>query len=111
MQFDKMTPIQKAVISYISKGSDVMGCAQTGSGKTIAFLLPIVNKMAMQGPPNVKGKKIFKQKFRLQSRCFCSSYPDTCTYERISRADMERSKKVNHNDRNECCEGLWWSPS
>jgi superfamily II DNA/RNA helicase len=55
MLFDKMTPIQKAVITYILDSNDVMGCAQTGSGKTIAFLLPIVNKMILQGPPNVKG--------------------------------------------------------
>jgi superfamily II DNA/RNA helicase len=56
MHFEKMTPIQKAVINYITEEKDVMGCAQTGSGKTIAFLLPIVNKMMLKGPPNVKGK-------------------------------------------------------
>ena len=56
MQFLKMTPIQKSVISYILQGKDVMGCAQTGSGKTIAFLLPIVNKMITQGPPDVSSK-------------------------------------------------------
>ena len=52
LQFEKMTSIQKAVINYILQGKDVMGCAQTGSGKTCAFLLPIVNKMLMQGPPS-----------------------------------------------------------
>ena len=65
MHFAKMTPIQKAVIGFIMKGSDVMGCAQTGSGKTIAFLLPIINKMLKQGPPDVKGKeKPFKKDFK-----------------------------------------------
>lgn len=62
MQFEKMTPIQKSVISYIIEGNDVMGCAQTGSGKTIAFLLPIINKMIFQGPPNVKGKIYFNHR-------------------------------------------------
>ena len=53
MQFQQMTPIQRAVISFILQGNDVMGCAQTGSGKTIAFLLPIVNKMIAEGPPEI----------------------------------------------------------
>ena len=56
LKFSKMTPIQKAVISYILQGNDVMGCAQTGSGKTIAFLLPIVNKMLTEGPPDTSSK-------------------------------------------------------
>jgi ATP-dependent RNA helicase DDX3X len=52
MKFDLMTPIQKAVIPYMSRGYDVMGCSQTGSGKTIAFLLPVVNKMLKEGAPS-----------------------------------------------------------
>jgi ATP-dependent RNA helicase DDX3X len=54
MCFDFMTPIQKAVIPYLKGGSDVMGCSETGSGKTIAFLLPIVTKMLKEGPPEAK---------------------------------------------------------
>jgi len=57
MKFDKMTQIQKLVIEYLINGNDVMGCAQTGSGKTIAFLLPIVNKMIKKGPPEVSSYK------------------------------------------------------
>jgi len=53
MNFEKMTPIQKNVIPIISNGNDVMACSQTGSGKTIAFLSPIVNKMLKDGPPNI----------------------------------------------------------
>jgi ATP-dependent RNA helicase DDX3X len=53
MNFEKMTPIQKNVIPIITEGNDVMACSQTGSGKTIAFLSPIVNKMLNEGPPNI----------------------------------------------------------
>ncbi len=52
MKFGLMTPIQKAVVPYMNKGFDIMGCSQTGSGKTIAFLLPILTKMLKDGPPS-----------------------------------------------------------
>ncbi|KAH9299172.1 hypothetical protein KI387_030854, partial [Taxus chinensis] len=40
------TPVQKHCIPQILKGKDVMGLAQTGSGKTAAFALPILHKLA-----------------------------------------------------------------
>jgi len=46
-----MTEIQKNVIKLINDGKDVMGCSKTGSGKTIAFLLPIVNKLLQNAVP------------------------------------------------------------
>jgi superfamily II DNA/RNA helicase len=51
MGFSQMTPIQQSVIPYLVEGKDVMGCAQTGSGKTVSFLAPIINKMLQDGPP------------------------------------------------------------
>ena len=43
--FSKPTPIQKETIGLVLEGHDVMGLAQTGTGKTAAFLLPILQKL------------------------------------------------------------------
>lgn len=46
MGFDKATPIQDKAIPQIMQGHDLVGCAQTGTGKTAAYLLPILNKLS-----------------------------------------------------------------
>lgn len=46
MGFEKATPIQEKAIPVIMDGKDVLACAQTGTGKTAAFILPILNKLA-----------------------------------------------------------------
>ncbi len=43
MGFSKATPIQELAIPKIIEGKDLIGCAQTGTGKTAAFLLPVID--------------------------------------------------------------------
>jgi len=40
------TPIQQQAIPYVTAGRDVLGCAQTGTGKTASFALPMIDKLA-----------------------------------------------------------------
>ena len=52
------TPIQNQAIPHLLEGSDLLGCAQTGTGKTAAFALPILQRLAEErkhpGPRGVR---------------------------------------------------------
>ncbi|WP_222845681.1 DEAD/DEAH box helicase [Flavilitoribacter nigricans] len=45
MGFETATPVQEQAIPFILDKKDVLACAQTGTGKTAAFLLPILNRL------------------------------------------------------------------
>ncbi len=47
--FERATPIQAKTIPLILQGRDVIGCAQTGTGKTAAFVLPILHRLMTHG--------------------------------------------------------------
>ena len=70
MKFDLMTPIQKAIIPYILQSKDCLGCAETGSGKTIAFLTPIISLLLKNGPPQEDEKYLNPN----------SKYTNSCSY-------------------------------
>ncbi|MEG1622154.1 MAG: DEAD/DEAH box helicase [Alistipes sp.] len=49
MNFAEMTPVQEATIPVILAGRDLIGCAQTGTGKTAAYTLPLLNRLLLDG--------------------------------------------------------------
>ena len=52
MGYTSPTPIQRDAIPYVLEGRDVVGCAQTGTGKTAAFVLPLMQRItARPGGP------------------------------------------------------------
>jgi len=48
MGFEKATPVQEQAIPAVLQGKDMIACAQTGTGKTGAFLLPLIHNMIAQ---------------------------------------------------------------
>lgn len=51
MRFEECTPIQEQTIQPLLDGRDLIGVAQTGTGKTAAYLLPVLNKLCCGGYP------------------------------------------------------------
>jgi ATP-dependent RNA helicase RhlE len=52
--YTEPTPIQKQAIPVVLSGQDLIGCAETGTGKTAAFLLPIIQRLTEKPRPGVR---------------------------------------------------------
>ncbi|MGE5086764.1 MAG: DEAD/DEAH box helicase [Bacillota bacterium] len=66
--FDDCTPIQTQAMPYILDGKDVAGLAQTGTGKTAAFVLPLMERILRARP--VQGELSEEQKEIIEKRAF-----------------------------------------
>ena len=49
MNFQEATPVQEQTIPVILAKKDIIACAQTGTGKTAAYVLPIINELSKGG--------------------------------------------------------------
>ena len=52
--YTEPTPIQRQAIPVVLSGSDLIGCAETGTGKTAAFLLPLIQRMMGTARPGIR---------------------------------------------------------
>jgi ATP-dependent RNA helicase RhlE len=84
MGYKEPTPIQKKAIPVVLEGSDLVACAETGTGKTAAFLLPILHKL-MTGKRPVATKVLVlapTRELANQTDVFCRNFAPkgiTCT--------------------------------
>lgn len=56
LNYQTPTPIQQQALPPALEGRDILGCAQTGTGKTAAFALPILNMLATQKPRSIRNQ-------------------------------------------------------
>jgi len=74
--FDKTTPIQSAVIPIALAGHDVIGCADTGTGKTVAFVLPILHRILKARAANPADKGFTRVLILAPTRELCVQIED-----------------------------------
>src|SRR5687768_8839052 len=58
--YTQPTPIQQQAIPIVLKGTDLLGCAQTGTGKTAAFSVPILQMLDARRQGEQRGKRVTK---------------------------------------------------
>ena len=87
MGFEEPTPIQKAAIPTALTGKDLIGQAQTGTGKTAAFGIPILERI------NISEKGPRRKKSTIWPST-CRSMHCRSTADRISSASSKRSEST-----------------
>ena len=103
MRFDECTPIQEQAIPIILEGKDLIAVAQTGTGKTAAFLLPVLNKLSEGKHPEdaincvIRFLKLFSHGHRYHHHCFRPSvlflkYPESSPYFLLVRYFLQRQR-------------------
>ena len=103
--YSEPTPIQKAAMPFVLQGRDVLGLAQTGTGKTAAFLLPILDRL-IRGPRRcvralviAPTRELAEQTFKASVQLgFRTGIRSTAVYGGVSKrtqlAEIERGAEI-----------------
>ena len=101
MGFEKATPIQEQAIPEVLKGRDIIGCAQTGTGKTAAFILPTLHKILEKGYKNTSTLIIVPTRelalqidMQVQGLAYFTGATSICLYGGGKAGDLVRDKKA-----------------
>ena len=70
--YETPSPIQASAIPPVLEGRDLMGCAQTGTGKTAAFALPMLDRLTA---PSSSAAWVRPRRWRPSERAWTSSSP------------------------------------
>ena len=79
------TPIQEKAIPYILSGRDLLGCAQTGTGKTAAFAIPTLQLLSEDKAPNTADRKIRALIVTPTRELALQIYESFCTYGKYTK--------------------------
>lgn len=79
------TPIQEEAIPYILKGRDILGCAQTGTGKTAAFAIPTLQLLSEEKVPHHTDRHIRALIVTPTRELAIQIYESFCTYGRYTK--------------------------
>jgi superfamily II DNA/RNA helicase len=101
MGFETATPIQEQAIPEVLKGRDIIGCAQTGTGKTAAFILPTLNKILVKGYTKTSTLIIVPTRelalqidMQVQGLAYFTGATSICLYGGGKKGDLVRDKKA-----------------
>ena len=108
MGFEKLSPIQEQAIPYLLQGEDIIGQAQTGTGKTAAFGIPAIQHIN----PDVKKLQtiiyVLPENWQSRPRKNCGKSLNTCMASRCFPFTVDRISVVRSQDCGACRSS--WEP-
>lgn len=100
MNFERPLPIQEKVIPAALEGRDIVGCSQTGTGKTAAFVIPIMEGLlAMQPAGRYRPQALVLTPTRELAQQVCDHFEALAQFTRLRSAALYGGMEIHEQDR------------